>query len=341
MNKYTPILILLLTIGVVSVSGCIHYVDGGDSPSISNVIGNDNPMDILQGDDSSNSDAKNTQDSVKKTTIAKVNKTGNIKIANESTSKAIKEKQQSTSTTQPKISKVDIEKQIINILKSENPNVDFTTETTLVYIENKPIYVIDIYDNQGWYGYLEVDAENGPIGNDQLGYSFNGGAFRDEVNDEGTTKTTTNNSNETEKNGLNTTEVTLLPEDEIKEKMNSELERNYSIKNPTYVISTFSENNTDFYNITFNALNESSNKNITGNATINAETGEIILLKLVEVDEKIYSVDEAGDFVDIVYKGKNVAVRENYPYYSPQNDKVYYSAEEEAEDLYQMALEFE
>ena len=60
-----------------------------------------------------------------------------------------------------------------------------------------------------------------------------------------------------------------------------------------------------------------------------------------KISEKIYSVDEAGDFVDIVYKGKKVSVRENYPYYSPQNDKIYYSAEEEAEDLYQMALEFD
>lgn len=341
MNKFTPILILLLIIGVVSVSGCIHYVDGGDTPSISDVAGNNNPIDILEGNNPSNSDTKNVEKNVKNATIVKINKTGNIKIANESSSKTIKEKHQSTNTTQPKIPKADIEKQVINILKSENPNTDFTTETTLVYIENKPIYIIDIYDNQGWYGYLEVDADNGPIGNDLEGYSFNGGAFRDEVNDERTTKNTTNTSNETEKNSLNITEENLLQENEIKDIMDNELERNYSIKNPDYNIHTFSENETEFYRIKINALNESSNKNITGNATINAVTGEIISLDITEVDEKIYSVDEAGAYVDIVYKGKEVSVRENYPYYSPQNDKIYYSAEEEAEDLYQMTLEFD
>lgn len=340
MNKYTPILIILLIIGVISVSGCIHYVDGENTPSITDIAGNDNPVDILQGNTPSNSDTKDSENNVN-SVIVKVNKTGNIKIANESTSKTIKEKHKSNGATQPKISKEEIEKQVINILKSENNYNDFTTETTLIYIENKPIYIIDIYDDKGWYGYLEVDANNGPIGNDQLGYSFNGGAFRDEVNDEGTSKTTNNTSNETEKNSLNTTEVTLLPENEIKDIMDNELERNYSIKDPNYNIKTFSENNTEFYNITIEALNESSNKNITGNATINAVTGDIISLNIAEVDEKIYSVDEAGDFVDIIYKGKAVSVRENYPYYSPQNDKVYYSREEEAEDLYQLALELE
>ena len=340
MNKFTPILIILLIIGVVSVSGCIHYVDGENTPSLTDITGNDNPVDILQGDTPSNSDTKNNENNVN-TVIIKVNNTGNIKIANESTSKTIKEKHQSNGTVQPKISKEDIEKQIINILKSENTKNDFKTETTLIYIENKPVYIIDIYDDQGWYGYLEVDADKGPIGNDQEGYSFNGGAFRDEVNDEGTTKTTNNTSNETQENSLNTTEVTLLPENEIKDIMDNELERNFSIKDPDYDIKTFRENNTEFYNITIEALNESSNKNITGNATINAVTGDIISLNLAEVDQKIYSVDEAGDYVDITYKGKQVSVRENYPYYSPQNDKVYYSAEEEAEDLYQMALEFD
>ncbi|MEE1116992.1 MAG: hypothetical protein VZR33_03015 [Methanosphaera sp.] len=337
MNKFTPILILLLIIGVVSVSGCIHYVDGGNSPSISDVSENNNPLEVLQGENNSDSDTKTAE----KTLVAKVNKTGNIKIANESTSKNIKEKHQSNGNVQPKISKADIEKQVINILKSENPNTDFTTETTLVYIENKPIYIIDIYDNQGWYGYLEVDADNGPIGNDLEGYSFNGGAFRDEVNDEGTAKTATNTSNENEKNSLNSSESNLLPENEIKNIMDNELKTNYSIEESDYNINKFSENDTEFYNVTISALNKSSDKNISGNATINAKTGEIISLKLSEISEKIYSVDEAGDFVDIVYKGKKVSVRENYPYYSPQNDKIYYSAEEEAEDLYQMALEFD
>ena len=275
MNKYTPILILLVIVGVVSVSGCIHYVDGGDTP-FSDITGNDNPIDILQQDTPSNSDTKTIENNVKNTVIVKVNKTGNIKIANESTSKAIKEKHQSTSTAQPKISKEDIEEQVIDIIKSENPNKDFNTETTLIYIENKPIYIIDIYDDQGWYGYLEVDADNGPTGNDLEGYSFNGGAFRDEVNDEGTTKTTNNTSNETKENSLNSTEVTLLTENEIKDLVDNELERNYSIENADYNMYNFNENNTEFYNVTIKALNESSNKNITGNATINAETGDII-----------------------------------------------------------------
>lgn len=340
MNKYTPILIILLIIGVVSVSGCIHYVDGENIPSITDITGDDNPVDILQGDNPSDSDTKNTEKNVNTTVIVKVNKTGNIKTANESASKTIKEKHQSNSTTQPKISKEEIEKQVINILNSENTHNNFKTETTLIYIENKPVYIVDIYDDKGWYGYLEVDADNGPIGNDKEGYSFNGGAFRDDANDEGTTKTTNNTSNETKENSLNTTEVTLLPENEIKDLMDNELERNYSIKNPDYKINTFSENNTEFYNVTIEALNESSNKTIKGNATINAVTGDIISINIKDAGEKIYSVDEAGDYVDIVYKGVKVSVRENYPYYSPQNDKVYYSAEEEAEDLYQMALEF-
>lgn len=54
---------------------------------------------------------------------------------------------------------------------------------------------------------------------------------------------------------------------------------------------------------------------------------------------KIYQNDEAGDYVETVYKGITVYVRENYPYYNPQNDKVYYTKEEEAEELYQIAME--
>lgn len=52
---------------------------------------------------------------------------------------------------------------------------------------------------------------------------------------------------------------------------------------------------------------------------------------------KVYQVDEAGDYVEEVYKGITVYVRENYPYYNPQNDKIYYSKEEEAEELYQLS----
>ncbi len=52
---------------------------------------------------------------------------------------------------------------------------------------------------------------------------------------------------------------------------------------------------------------------------------------------KIYDLEEAGDYVEINYKGITVYVRENYPYYNPQNDKIYYSKEEEAEELYQLS----
>lgn len=54
---------------------------------------------------------------------------------------------------------------------------------------------------------------------------------------------------------------------------------------------------------------------------------------------KIYQNDEAGDYVETTYKGITVYVRENYPYYNPQNDKIYYTKEEEAEELYQIAME--
>lgn len=54
---------------------------------------------------------------------------------------------------------------------------------------------------------------------------------------------------------------------------------------------------------------------------------------------KIYQADEAGDYVETTYKGITVYVRENYPYYNPQNDKIYYTKEEEAEDLYAIARE--
>ena len=54
---------------------------------------------------------------------------------------------------------------------------------------------------------------------------------------------------------------------------------------------------------------------------------------------KIYQNDEAGDYVETTYKGITVYVRENYPYYNPQNNKIYYTKEEEAEELYQIAKE--
>lgn len=55
--------------------------------------------------------------------------------------------------------------------------------------------------------------------------------------------------------------------------------------------------------------------------------------------KKIYQMDEAGDYIETTYKGITVYVRENYPYYNPQNDRIYYSKEEEAEDLYKLSEE--
>lgn len=54
---------------------------------------------------------------------------------------------------------------------------------------------------------------------------------------------------------------------------------------------------------------------------------------------KIYQINEAGDYIETVYKGITVYVRENYPYYNPQNDKIYYTKEEESEDLYRLSEE--
>ena len=48
----------------------------------------------------------------------------------------------------------------------------------------------------------------------------------------------------------------------------------------------------------------------------------------------VYNVSD-----ETTYKGITVYVRENYPYYNPQNDKIYYTKEEEAEDLYAIAKE--
>jgi hypothetical protein len=55
--------------------------------------------------------------------------------------------------------------------------------------------------------------------------------------------------------------------------------------------------------------------------------------------QKIYQIDEAGDYVETTYKGITVYVRENYPYYNPQNNKIYYSKEEESEDLFKLSEE--
>lgn len=55
--------------------------------------------------------------------------------------------------------------------------------------------------------------------------------------------------------------------------------------------------------------------------------------------QKIYQIYEAGEYIETTYKGITVYVRENYPYYNPQNDKIYYTKEEEAEDLYKLSEE--
>lgn len=54
---------------------------------------------------------------------------------------------------------------------------------------------------------------------------------------------------------------------------------------------------------------------------------------------RVYQIDEAGDYIETTYKGITVYVRENYPYYNPQNDKIYYTKEEEAEDLFRLSEE--
>ena len=54
---------------------------------------------------------------------------------------------------------------------------------------------------------------------------------------------------------------------------------------------------------------------------------------------KIYQINEAGEYIKTIYKGITVYVREKYPYYNPQNDRIYYTKEEESEDLYRLAEE--
>lgn len=144
----------------------------------------------------------------------------------------------------------------------------------------------------------------------------------------------------------NTTPATpKITTDQAKELMNNELKTNYSIENAEYNMTTYLNDSTPHYNITVYTDNGYEKDNV-GTAYMNADSGEIIYINITVKNEsttttnssqKIYSVDEAGAFVDIIYKGQHVSVRENYPYYSPQNDKIYYSQQEEAEDLYQLS----
>ncbi len=79
-------------------------------------------------------------------------------------------------------------------------------------------------------------------------------------------------------------------------------------------------------------LIRNSNTTSTSTSFIHSVSAEVS-----NKSSKIYPLEEAGDYVELNYKGIVVYVRENYPYYNPQNDKVYYSKEEEAEELYQIA----
>jgi hypothetical protein len=275
---------------------------------------------LLQSNDTSQ------QTTIENNVIVKVNKTGNIKTADKKESDSIKEnKKMDNTTTEPKISKKEIETIIINIMSSENSGKKYTADATLINENNVPIYIVDIYEDGEWYGYLEVDANKGPEGTAETGYGFKGGAFKEEISE--------NNS-------------TILKDDDVEDLLDKELETNYTVEDVKYNITTFTQDNREFFNITLEGINKTSNKTVIGNVTMDALSGEIISMNITEIiknnskNQKIYSVDEAGDFIDIVYKGKEVSVRENYPYYSPQNDKVYYSQEEEAEDLIRLYEDF-
>lgn len=313
MNKLTPILILILIVGVVSVSGCIHQVGSDDNQTIGTVPDNTSDTNVKTGNNSINA------------VVVNVNNSGNIKEGTQSTSDNIKkDRQSSTGNNEPKISKSRIEEEIVRIMKLEDSKLNYTAKATLTYVENKPVYIVDVYDDYGWCAYFEVDGDNGPSGNDKDGYSFLGGAVRGETGDEATPI-----------DGV----MPKLSHNDAREVMDNELKTNYSITEANYNITGYLNDSTPFYNITVKNGSED-----IGTAYMNADTGEIVYINLTGAknsasvnnkgNEKIYSVDEAGAYVDIVYKGKTVTVRENYPYYSPQDDRVFYSQEEEAESLY-------
>ena len=80
-----------------------------------------------------------------------------------------------------------------------------------------------------------------------------------------------------------------------------------------------------------NGIIKTINNTLTATSSVHnsfSQTGET---------RKVYQVDEAGDYIETTYNGITVYVRENYPYYNPQNDKIYYSKEEEAHDLYELS----
>lgn len=312
MKIFTPILIILLIIGVVSVSGCITFLDSENNTQT----------------DTSNHNPQNSNINMNKT-VVNVNNSGNIKIGTEESSKNIKKINSNKAHNQtPKISKEEIEKEVVRIMKLNNLYLNFTSKATLIYDDKgTPFYIVDVYDDYGWCAFFEINANSGPTGNDKDGYSFDGGAVRGETGDEPTPI-----------DGI----MPKISHNKAKKILDKELYTNYSINEASYRISGFVENNTPFYNISIEEFDE-DNVDRTyerGNIIMNANTGEIMNVSLKNKTntvsnktEKVYSVDEAGDYIDIMYKGKKVSVRENYPYYSPQNDKIYYSQEEEAEDL--------
>lgn len=323
MKKITPLLILFLIVGVVSISGCISVIDSDDNSSITDTISqNESSTDTIQ----------TTQSDVIKT----VNQSGNIVVGKDESSNII-EKNNAEETNVPKISKDEIEKEIVRIMRLNNPYCNYTANATLIYKDGTPVYVIDVFDDFGWFGYFEVNGNTGPVGNDQEGYGVDGGAVRGETGDE---------PNPIE--GV----MPKLSVNKAREIMDSELKTNYSIENATYIVNGYLKDDDPYYNITIEEYDENTQTtNTIGTADMNANTGEIISLNITtnkkqeatsdnskseisSTNEKIYSVDEAGDYIDIEYKGKKISVRENYPYYSPQNDKIFYSQKEEAESLY-------
>lgn len=322
MKKLTPVLILILIVGVVSVSGCISILDSDDNTTVTDNITADG-IEVQDSDE-------NLEASV----VTHFNNSGNIIVSSEENSEKIRNTSSDIDESkkqEPKFSKEEIEEKVVKILELSDPYLNFTANATLYYQEDgTPFYLVDFYDDYGWYGFFEINALTGPIGNDEDGYSVDGGAVRGETGDEPRPI-----------NGI----MPKLSQNDAREILEKELNSKYSIDNLVLPLVTgFIKDNNPYYNVSIESYDEDSvsTENL-GYAIIDANSGEIISINLKEEaktsentdnSEKIYSVDEAGDYIDIVYKGKEVSVRENYPYYSPQNDKVYYSQEEEVEDLY-------
>lgn len=282
MKKITPFLILILIVGVVSISGCIHYVGSEDNQTVTDDLLNDGSSNVqITPNDT------NTEKSVESTVVEKVNKSGNIKTGNQSNSNTLKENRKNNPTnTVPKISKEDMEKEIIRIMKQNDPYLNYTANATLTYIEEKPIYLVDVYDDYGWYGYFEVDGNNGPSGNDNEGYSFLGGAVRGETGSEATPI-----------QGV----MPKISINDARDIMNKELS-NHNIENTTYNISGYLNGSIPHYNISIENYNESSQENnIIGTAYMNANTGEIIYLNLEidDIEKNISNVENTTNTSDI------------------------------------------